>query len=262
MTPERWRQISFLFHAALERDEPDRAAFLSAACAGDASLRQEIESLLRLDRDGALFMAGIPTEGSHQTDATSPETSHGPGFEPGALVDNRYRIVSLLGRGAMGEVYRSDDLQVGQRVALKFLSTQFAANATSQSRFTNEVRLARRVSHPNVCRVHDIGEANGRKFLSMEYIDGETLASLLHRIGRLSHEKVFEIARQVCAGLAAAHDQGVLHRDLKPGNIMIDGRGRARITDLVLPSLRRVELPGKLRAHRRIWRQSSSPALP
>src|SRR5262245_39363682 len=125
MTPERWRQISLLFHAARERDELDRVAFLSAACADDASLRQEIESLLRLDRDGALFMAGIPTEGSHQTGGTSPETSHGLGFEPGSLVDNRYRIVSLLGRGAMGEVYRADDLQVGQRVALKFLSTHF-----------------------------------------------------------------------------------------------------------------------------------------
>ena len=93
------------------------------------------------------------------------------------------------------------------------------------------MRIARQVSHPNVCRVHDIGDVDGLQFLTMEYIDGEDLASLLRRIGRLPADKALEIARQLCAGLAAAHDAGVLHRDLKPRNVMIDGRGRVRITD-------------------------------
>ena len=96
------------------------------------------------------------------------------------------------------------------------------------------MRLARGVSHPNVCRVYDIGEVEGQHFLSMEYVDGEDLASLLRRIGRLPPDKAIEIARQLCAGLAAAHDKGVLHRDLKPANVMIDGRGRAKITDFGL----------------------------
>ena len=103
--------------------------------------------------------------------------------------------------------------------------------------FHNEVRLARQVSHPNVCRVYDIGEVDGQHFLSMEYIDGEDLKILLRRIGRLPKDKGIQIAQQICAGLAAAHEQGVLHRDLKPANIMIDGKGQVRITDFGLAKL-------------------------
>src|SRR5262249_25751180 len=105
------------------------------------------------------------------------------------------------------------------------------------ARFHQEVRLARQVSHPNVCRVYDIGEAGGQHFLSMEYVDGEDLASLLRRIGRLPPDKALEIARQLCAGLSAAHDRGVLHRDLKPANILIDGQGRAHLSDFGLADL-------------------------
>jgi serine/threonine-protein kinase len=147
---------------------------------------------------------------------------------------SRYRILGLLGRGAMGEVYRADDLKLGQRVALKLLSKRHGNRSDSLDRFIAEVRLARTISHPNVCRVHDIGEAHGWHYLSMEYVDGETLESLLRRIGRFSAEKALDVARQLCAGLAAAHDRGVLHRDLKPSNIMIDGRGQVRILDLGL----------------------------
>jgi serine/threonine-protein kinase len=134
----------------------------------------------------------------------------------------------------MGEVYRADDLKLGQPVALKFLPETLANDAVARERFYSEVRLARQVSHPNVCRVYDVVDVEGRHCLSMEYVDGEDLGSLLKRIGRLPQDKALEIARQLCAGLAAAHDRGVLHRDLKPSNVMIDGRGRARITDFGL----------------------------
>jgi len=168
--------------------------------------------------------------------AARTAVAHGR-FDPGIILVERYRIVALAGRGGMGEVYRADDLKLGQPVALKFLPPALQGDDDRRERFYNEVRMARQVTHPAVCRVHDVGEVDGRLFLSMEYVDGEDLGSLLRRIGRLPQDKATELARQLCAGLAAAHDKGVLHRDLKPGNVMVDGRGRVRITDFGLSGL-------------------------
>lgn len=134
----------------------------------------------------------------------------------------------------MGEVYKAEDLKLHQTVALKFLPEAIALDAAALARFHNEVRIARQVAHQNICHVYDIGEVEGRHFLSMEFIDGEDLGALLKKVGRLPGDKAVELARQMCAGLAAAHEAGVLHRDLKPANVMIDGRGRARITDFGL----------------------------
>jgi serine/threonine-protein kinase len=171
--------------------------------------------------------------------ATATYTPPAPPFEQhrfatGAMLGERFRIVGLLGRGGMGEVFRADDLTLGQPVALKFLPHNLALDAGRLAQFHTEVRTARQVAHPNVCRIYDIGSVGGQHFLSMEYVDGEDLASLLRRIGRLSSDKAVDLARQVCAGLAAAHDRGVLHRDLKPANIMVDGRGKVRIADFGL----------------------------
>jgi serine/threonine-protein kinase len=158
-------------------------------------------------------------------------------FAPGVLLAGRYRIVALLGKGGMGEVYRADDLSLGQSVALKFLPRAVSSDRIRLSHFRDEVRIARGVSHPNVCRVYDLAEVDGQPFLTMEHIDGEDLAVLLKRIGRLPEEKGVELARQMCLGLAAAHEKGVLHRDLKPANVMLDGRGQVRITDFGLAAV-------------------------
>src|SRR5207237_7928675 len=120
------------------------------------------------------------------------------------------------------EVYRAYYLTLGQPVALKFLPDGVAADAARLAQFHSELRIARQVSHKNVCRLYDLGDADGRRFLTMEYVDGEDLASLLRRIGRLPPDKAIQIARQLCAGVTAAHEKGVLHRELKPAYAMLD----------------------------------------
>src|SRR5579863_346960 len=157
-------------------------------------------------------------------------------FPAGTVLAGRYRVMGLLGKGGMGEVYRAHDQILNQVVALKFLA-HARMDEAALSRFRNEVRIARQVSHPNVCRVYDIGAIEGQHYLSMEYLDGEDLNSLIRRIGRLPQDKAIEFTRKICAGLATAHERGVLHRDLKPSNIMIDGRGQVRITDFGLAGL-------------------------
>jgi serine/threonine-protein kinase len=158
-------------------------------------------------------------------------------FIAGTIIGGQYRIVGLLGRGGMGEVYQAEDLKLEQPVALKFLPEALAKDGAALARFHREVRIARQISHRNVCRVYNIVESQGWHFILMEFVRGEELSSVLKRFGRLPQDKALAVARQICAGLAAAHEVGVVHRDLKPGNIMIDEKGDVRITDFGLAGL-------------------------
>jgi predicted Ser/Thr protein kinase len=176
----------------------------------------------------------VPAPGSHHSHSSFVDEGR---FISGTLLAGRYRIVGLLGKGGMGEVYRATDLTLGQSVALKFLPAAATDNRFLLERFHGEVRIARQISHPNVCRVYDIGEVDGMPFISMEYIDGEDLASLLPRIGRLPADKAVETARKICAGLAAAHAKGVIHRDLKPHNVMLNKRGEIVVMDFGLAAI-------------------------
>src|SRR3954468_6595305 len=251
MDAERWRSISRLYHDALGISADRRATFLADACPDDEALRASVLSLI--SHFGADNILGVTTasyvatileqRGSVARRSRAPDVSgidtHRPRsdqtrFSPGQLIASRYRIVRSLGQGGMGEVYQADDLTLGERVALKLLAPALDRLPHAIERFTSEVRLARAIAHPNVCRVYDIGEFDGSRYLSMEYVDGETMSSLIHRVGALSPEVVADVARQVCAGLGALHARGVLHRDLKPANIMIDGQGYVRILDFGL----------------------------
>jgi serine/threonine-protein kinase len=237
MSPERLSQIRALYQAALDASASLRQALLDRECKGDDDLRHEVERLLYVREHapewprGPVFGVANVAPLEDQSTITRSELASRVRFHPGSHLAQRYCIVHCLGRGGMGEVYRAEDLLLRQPVALKFLPSAAPANASMLTRFRNEVRTARQVSHPNVCRVYDIGEAEGLTYLSMEYVDGEDLASLLRRIGKLPQEKALEIAQQLCGGLAAAHAKGVIHRDLKPANIMLDSQGHVRITD-------------------------------
>jgi serine/threonine protein kinase len=184
------------------------------------------------DRPSSYPATRIPTP---ELRAPTPfPATDSPRFSAGMMLADRYRIIAALGKGGMGEVYRAEDVVLGQPVALKFLPENLAQDADLLKRFRKEVRIAQQVTHPNVCRVHDIGVVEGQSFLTMEYIDGEDLAALLKKVGRLPQDKGLELARQLCQGLAAAHDKGVIHRDLKPCNILIDAQGHVHIADFGL----------------------------
>jgi tetratricopeptide (TPR) repeat protein len=202
-----------LFLAALSRPAAERDAFLVEACREDELLLREVASLLMFHEGGAA-----------EADPCSARET----FSAGDLFAGRYRMIARIGRGGMGDVWRADDLTLQTPVALKLMHS---ANASDRSRILQEVRLARQITHPAVCRVFDVGEAGETIFFSMEFVEGEDLAALLKRTGRLTSERVLEIAHQLCAGLAAAHAQGVLHRDLKPANVLVDQDGQVRISD-------------------------------
>jgi tetratricopeptide (TPR) repeat protein len=203
-----------VFLAALEQPESERGAFIAAASTGDEALRRELESLLAFHAEDE-----TPARPGPEADAVTP----------GQVVGGRYRMVTRIGRGGMGDVWRADDLILQMPVAFKVIQ---AARPDARARILNEVRLARQITHPAVCRVFDVGEADGGVvFYTMELITGEDLASLILRAGRITPEKVLDIARQLYSGLAAAHARGVLHRDLKPANVLIDDSGQVRITD-------------------------------
>ncbi len=205
---------------------PDDVTRLSTPDAAETQLSNQNAS-------SSSSSANKPLSSSSGWLSSSGSIDHGR-FPPGTLLGGRYRIVERLGRGGMGEIYRADDLKLGQAVALKFLPGDVDKDPGRLTELHTEVRMARQVSHPNVCRVYDIDEIEGHTFISMEYVDGEDFASLLRRIGRFSEDRALTIAHQICAGLGAIHERGVTHRDLKPANVMLDGVGKVRITDFGL----------------------------
>jgi serine/threonine-protein kinase len=255
MSATRWQKAKNLFDAASELPPKERENFLQKACAGDADLRREVEKLLNSFENAESFMEQPAARevASLFEEKKTLMANHTTGslqdgkFVAGTILANRYRIIGLVGKGGMGEVFKAEDIKLNQTVALKFLPDKLEKDKSALERFHAEVRNARQVSHANVCRVFDIGEIDGRHFISMEFIDGDDLSSLLRRIGRLPSDKAIEISRQLCFGLAAIHEAGILHRDLKPANIIIDSKGKARITDFGIAGLEEEVTGGEIR---------------
>ena len=245
MKPDRWRKVDELFEAALDREPSHRAAFLDHACGSDRELRREVEKMLDIENEAQDFIktdvfnvaAKLITQPAEKKSIFTSDSIDDARFVPGDILSERYRIVGLLGRGGMGEVYRADDLKLKQPVALKFLPASLNTDGAALARFYKEVSVARQISHRHVCRVYDVAEYSGEHFISMEFVRGEELSSLLKRIGRVPQDKAVDVARQLCAGLAAVHERGVLHRDLKSANIMLDEHGEVRITDFGIAAL-------------------------
>src|SRR5215471_9374716 len=227
MKAERWRQVDELLDATLERAPAERAAFLDSACAGDEELRREVESLLAASEQVDSFIETSPPWTQEEI-----FTANQPMLAAGRRLSH-YEIVSPLGAGGMGEIYLAEDISLGRRVALKLLPTSLTAHPESRARFLREARLAATLDHPNICTIHEVGGAAGCHFIAMQYIEGGTLKDAIDK-RPLSLKSLLSISLQVAGAMAAAHDRGIIHRDIKPGNIMITPRGQAKVLDFGL----------------------------
>jgi eukaryotic-like serine/threonine-protein kinase len=232
MKPERWRQIDQLLEAAFEREPEERAAFLAVACAGDEALRLEVESLLRSDEAADSFIEKPAVALAAEVIAER---------QVRALAGQRishYQILSRLGSGGMGEVYLAEDLKLARKVAIKFLPPALMADEEARRRLLREARAAAALDHPNICTIYEVGDEAGRSFIVMQYIEGETLAERIKR-ERLNSSEALDIAIQVAEALQEAHLQGIIHRDIKPQNIMLTARGQVKVLDFGLAKVGR-----------------------
>ena len=229
MTPERWRQITGIFHAALERDIGDRPAFLASACADDEGLRREVEVMLAqpLSSDG--FLAGPATGSAPASDATQASVLTGLRFGP-------YQIQACIGAGGMGEVYCARDTKLGRDVAIKILPRAFTNDRARLARFEREARVLASLNHPHIGAIYGSEEAEGIRGLVLELVVGETLAARLRR-GPIPVAESVRIAGHIVDALDAAHDKGIVHRDLKPANIMVTPDGTTKVLDFGLAKL-------------------------
>lgn len=223
MTPELWQRLKPLYHAALEIPSEARAQFVRKACSHDEELQQNLIALLKASKEETLER-DRPVADLQQMFAQQRRS-----FQPGDLILNQFRIVRYLGRGGMGEVYEAQDLKMG-RVALKTIRSEIASDPEMLARFRKEVQLALKITDPHVCRIYaphvlpgQDGEAD-REFVTMEFLDGITLAAKIRQSGPLPWEEAKRIALDICRGLQAVHDAGIIHRDLKSGNIILTSR--------------------------------------
>ena len=252
MDPQRWQRLKELVEGAAEEAPEQRRAYLERTCPNDAALRAEAESLLLHHQQAGSFLESAPLGDFYGLAKAALGRAT---FDEGDKVSDRFQVVRFLGRGGMGEVYEARDLELGADIALKTLRPEISADAWALERFKKEIQLARRITHPNVCRMFDIARhhlsADGDPssdllYFTMELLRGEALSARLRRQKKLSLAEAVPIIRQMAEGLEAAHQAGVVHRDFKPSNIFLEsengsgGISRVVITDF---GLARAALP-------------------
>jgi serine/threonine protein kinase/Flp pilus assembly protein TadD len=227
MTPERYEQIGRLYQSALEREPTGRAAFLTEACGADDELRREVESLIAASEQVGDFIEQPPDDvaAAWQVASALPQSGFG-----------HYRMLSLLGRGGMGEVWLAEDTQLSRKVAIKLLPAEFTTQPERVRRFAQEARAASALNHPNIITVHEIGETDSTHYIVTEHVEGETLRQQMNAAPekRMPPTAAVAVAAQIAAALAAAHEAGIVHRDIKPENVMVRRDGYVKVLDFGL----------------------------
>ena len=253
MNEDRWHTLQELFHAALQRAPEDRDAFLDERCGADIALRHEIGLLLAREGSDQDFVDSPPPDLARELLSVA---ERGPGTTIG-----RYEIISMLGGGGMGEVYRARDPRLGRDVAVKIMRVHVRDDATLVRRFEQEARAAAALNHPHVLAVHDVGVHDGQPYLVSELLEGTSLRELIGTT--LPIQKAVQYAIDACHGLAAAHDRGIVHRDLKPENLFVTRDGCVKILDFGLAKLMEAPQSIPIRGHaRRSLHRTSSWAPP
>lgn len=230
MTAERWKQIEQLVQKALECGPAERAALLDRECDGDPELRAEVESLIAAAGQAQSFPEGDAKENATLLlEETGSETLIGSRIGP-------YLIQQHLGTGGMGEVYLAQDVRLRRRIALKLLDRRLIGDSQSHQRFLREARMASALDHPNICTIHEVGEDAGRPFIAMQFVEGVTLARAINA-KPMKLDSLFGLSLQIADALSAAHARGIIHRDIKAGNIMVTPDGKAKVLDFGLAKL-------------------------
>ncbi len=234
MTPERWKRVEELYHAARDQPPGERAAFLAEACPDDQALRRDVESLLKEPESADGFLDTPVRAAAHIASAVTPAAMIGHTL-------GGYHLQTLLGAGGMGEVYRAHDAKLGRDVAIKILPRAMTSDPDRLARFEREARMLAALNHPNICAIYGLEEADGLRFLILELVDGETLGQKLATLRVLNPqapglpiEEALTLARQIAEALEVAHEKGIIHRDLKPANITITPDGVVKVLDFGL----------------------------